>query len=317
MTIRRARRSTKFTMMSNHGLHNKNLSFKAKGLLAYMLSLPDDWIFYQSELEERSTDGSSAIRSGLTELEEAGYLVKKRIRDEKGQLRGTDWIIRDEPVDPDEDDECEEEEVEESADKQRKISLPECDEAILGKPILENPIFDNGPLLSTNNTKYLNKLNTNNTKQRLYQDRSKVMYSGGDSTERGEEAFDCYRCFEENGFGTLSPFILEDLSKWFTDFKAKSTPEKEIDQLIVRAMMISVKNGVRKWSYVNSILNNWFNSGLWSIEAVKAAEQQYQANKQSSDSSSSPSKGTVGGLVWGDDDNENQEAKGKTGELNW
>jgi len=45
MAIVRAKRKTNFTIIGNTGLKDKRLSLKAKGLLAYMLSLPDDWKF--------------------------------------------------------------------------------------------------------------------------------------------------------------------------------------------------------------------------------------------------------------------------------
>ena len=43
MSVFKVEKTKNFTIMSNHHLQNKNLSFKAKGLLSYMLSLPDDW----------------------------------------------------------------------------------------------------------------------------------------------------------------------------------------------------------------------------------------------------------------------------------
>ena len=78
MAIKRAKRETNFTMMSNVGLRDKRLSFKAKGLLAYMLSLPDDWVFYEEEITKHSTDGKQSVRTGLKELQQLGYLIKNQ-----------------------------------------------------------------------------------------------------------------------------------------------------------------------------------------------------------------------------------------------
>lgn len=74
-------------MISNVGLKDEKLSFKAKGLLAYMLSLPDDWVFYETELVNHSTDGLASVKSGLKELQERGYLDRNRERNAKGQLK--------------------------------------------------------------------------------------------------------------------------------------------------------------------------------------------------------------------------------------
>ena len=61
--------------MSNHHLRNKNLSLKARGLLGTMLSNKDDWVYSLSHLADQCKEGISAVRSGLVELEEAGYVV--------------------------------------------------------------------------------------------------------------------------------------------------------------------------------------------------------------------------------------------------
>lgn len=85
-------------MISNVGLRDKNLSFKAKGLLAYMLSLPDDWVFYESEITKHATDGKHSVRAGLQELESNSYLVKNQSRDESGKFSNVEWILHDEPL---------------------------------------------------------------------------------------------------------------------------------------------------------------------------------------------------------------------------
>ena len=45
MAIFRIEKTKNYTVMSNYHLKDKRLSFKAKGLLSYMLSLPDCWDF--------------------------------------------------------------------------------------------------------------------------------------------------------------------------------------------------------------------------------------------------------------------------------
>ena len=134
MAIKRAKRETNFTMMSNVGLRDKRLSFKAKGLLAYMLSLPDDWVFYEEEITKHSTDGKQSVRTGLKELQEFGYLIKNQSR-EKGKFAKVDWLLYDEPGNVD-----------------IQVFLPKTE-----KRSTDNPPTENQPLLSTNVTKDLNK----------------------------------------------------------------------------------------------------------------------------------------------------------------
>lgn len=64
-------------------LNNKKLSWKAKGILAFMLSKPDDWVFYIDELIKHATDGERSFRAGFKELGDQGYVKRKPVR--KGQ----------------------------------------------------------------------------------------------------------------------------------------------------------------------------------------------------------------------------------------
>ena len=67
-------------------LKDTNLSWKAKGLLAYLLSLPDDWQIYESEIVKHAKDGIDSTRTAIKELIDAGYIERQRVRDEKGRL---------------------------------------------------------------------------------------------------------------------------------------------------------------------------------------------------------------------------------------
>ena len=69
-------------------MRDVNLSFKAKGILSLMLSLPDDWDYSIAGLETFASDGSTATRSALKELEACGYLTRRAIR-ENGKIK--DW----------------------------------------------------------------------------------------------------------------------------------------------------------------------------------------------------------------------------------
>lgn len=82
-----------YTIMANHHLRNKSLSLKAKGLQSLMLSLPEDWDYTLKGLAAICGDGVDSISSALKELEQAGYVVRSRVRNERGQLTGTEYII--------------------------------------------------------------------------------------------------------------------------------------------------------------------------------------------------------------------------------
>lgn len=89
-------KQSNFTMVSNHVLRNNNLSLKAKGLYAYMWSLPDDWDYSVSGLTKVLKEGRDAINEALKELEREGYLVRTILRS-GGKFSDMDYILNETP----------------------------------------------------------------------------------------------------------------------------------------------------------------------------------------------------------------------------
>ena len=122
MAIFRVERNKGYTVMSNHHLRNKELSLKAKGLLSQMLSLPEDWDYTLAGLSYINREKIDAIREAVRELERAGYIQRSRERDEKGRLRGTDYIIYEQPP---------------------NLDLPTLENPTLENPTQEKPTLEN------------------------------------------------------------------------------------------------------------------------------------------------------------------------------
>ena len=74
--IFRTLKNKNYTVMSNVHLRDKKLSWKAKGIHSYVLSLPDDWEIRVNHLITVSTDGEKSTRSGLKELYDNKYWQK-------------------------------------------------------------------------------------------------------------------------------------------------------------------------------------------------------------------------------------------------
>ena len=116
MAVFRINKTRDYTVMSNHHLRNTSLSLKAKGLLSLMLSLPDNWDYTTKGLASICKDGIDSICSAVKELEQHGYIVRERVRNDKGQLTTIEYTILEQP----------------------ETALPEQE-----KPKRENPVFDN------------------------------------------------------------------------------------------------------------------------------------------------------------------------------
>ena len=97
--IRAKRESKSFALVDKNFINDKRLSYKAKGILVYILSKPDDWKVVIRDLINNAADGKASIYAGLKELERYGYYVKEPVRDEDGR-RILDWtsIVYEVPV---------------------------------------------------------------------------------------------------------------------------------------------------------------------------------------------------------------------------
>ena len=133
----RVNKTKDYTVMSNHHFKNKNLSLKAKGLLSLMLSLPDDWNYSIKGFVTLNKDGRDSVMAALKELESEGYIVRRRLRNAKGQVADTEYIISETPMS--------------DFPTQEK---PIQDNPTLGKPMQENPTLSNTNQSNTNIIKY-------------------------------------------------------------------------------------------------------------------------------------------------------------------
>ena len=95
--FKRQKKETNYTILDNTFIKDTNLSWKAKGVMTYLLSLPDDWELHISELQNHATDGRESLQKVLRELVEKGYLIKEQTRNEKGVFQSNKFIIVEKP----------------------------------------------------------------------------------------------------------------------------------------------------------------------------------------------------------------------------
>ena len=89
-TIIRHRTGANYTCIPNAMLNDDNLSWKAKGILCYLLSKPDDWKPQVTDLTNHGSNGNGSVSSGLLELRQRGYAQLQRHMKEG---RVTHWLL--------------------------------------------------------------------------------------------------------------------------------------------------------------------------------------------------------------------------------
>ena len=155
MSVFRVERTGDYTVMSNHHLKNRALSLKAKGLLSLILSLPDDSDYTLRGLAYISLESVDSVRKAVTELENEGYITRTRTRDEQGRLRGTEYIIREQPL-------SEEPISEKPVSEKPILENPTLDNPAQAKPTLENPTQLNINIYNKNKSSVYEEINQSN-----------------------------------------------------------------------------------------------------------------------------------------------------------
>lgn len=97
-TIRVARRR-RYTSIDRRAINDRALSFRARGILHWLLDKPDDWsVRSEAIANESAREGREAVRTALTELEAAGYLVRRRVQGPDGRW-ATETTVYEDPAD--------------------------------------------------------------------------------------------------------------------------------------------------------------------------------------------------------------------------
>lgn len=97
MAVFRVEKNQNYTVMSNYHLRDKRLTLKSVGLLSKMLSLTNEWNYTTRGLAAICKEGVDAIGAALKELEICGYLVRHQLRDDKGRITDTEYVIYESP----------------------------------------------------------------------------------------------------------------------------------------------------------------------------------------------------------------------------
>lgn len=97
MTTIRVERRHRFTTIHRDTINDSSLSWRARGLLIWLLDKPDDWRVNSIHIEAQAKEGREAVRAALRELEKAGYIERQPGHDRLGRWF-TECVVRERPV---------------------------------------------------------------------------------------------------------------------------------------------------------------------------------------------------------------------------
>jgi len=148
MIIRVNKKDQPYVLISKELINDKSLSYKAKGIMGYLLSKPDGWHVRIGDLINQSTDGEKSVRSGVKELKTIGYMIPAIERDPTtGRVLKYDYEVREKPL-----------------AQNGKVASPLAQKRKVGKRQVGNRHVNNKGLKQVNDLSKENKEGNNNNK---------------------------------------------------------------------------------------------------------------------------------------------------------
>jgi len=237
-TFRVKKESGNFVTIHKDFITDERLSAKAKGILLYLLSRPDDWQIYTEEIKKHMKDGAKSINTGIHELIDCGYIKRSKKRQENGVFNGYEYLVYELPT---------------------EMPFSENGKSANGK-------MENRKRHTTNNNSNYNDLTNNNSTYNNNNCRSEISINGNN----------VFNFYQSNGFGTLSPYLIENINEWINDFKKIGS--KESNLIIIEALKIAIQNNKRTWKFTSGVLKNWYNDGIKNVNEIELLNKQRKSN---------------------------------------
>lgn len=256
MGIVRVAKNSNYVVMNRTALNDKRLSWKAKGIMAYLLSMPDDWVFYTEELMTHAADGRDSFRSGFNELKKAGYVERKPIKDEVSKkIKEWETIVHEVPIEP-------------------LTDIPEVEKPLTGNPQMEKPQVENPTLLSTDINQVLNKPNTDSNQVLTDKDRDTKKQSS--VNQLSDPNFLEIKQLYESNIRVAT----------FRDCQAIDEAMEVYEPALILEAIKAGASSARSFKYIFGILDNWrleFNVKTyadWQQKIQSKGGQQHGSNQR-------------------------------------
>lgn len=259
MSIIRVEKNENYSTINNTGLNDCNLSFKAKGILAYLLSKPDNWRCQVNDLTKKSKDGRDSIYAGLRELRENGYMIKRPIKDSKNIITAWEEVLYETPQSEAKEIFKEQKMKNETAALKRAETIKKKKENPLpGNPYMDKPTSGKSVKGESVNGNAGNILNTN------------ILNTDLLSTDLVVVVPTLIKSFEEN----------------ICELK-KSTKPKFIEycenfskEYIIAILDLCAESGIRSFAGFKTVIDTHINAKNDTPEKIRLAVQKYRQDRK-------------------------------------
>ena len=251
-----------YVMINKLGIQDPNLSWAAKGLLAYLLSLPDDWKIYVKELVNHTSGGRDHTYTVIRQLLNSGYMEKVEYR-YKGRVLALNYNVFEVPIDVTGRDNTKPRIV--KIDNEGNIV--ETVENTTCEPNPENKDMANADMVST--SLLINDFNNKDfTKEKL---------------EVDEEA--------ENLISIYKELKLEKRVMPHTLKLIRENAHRFSEDVWMYIFSLAGEDHVKsKYRYMKDLIADYIDDGIYSMEDVNKHEAKYKESKKKANSTSKKEK---------------------------
>jgi DnaD/phage-associated family protein len=279
--VRTVKRENPFVQLDKYFLEDSNLSWGAKGILAYILSKPDYWVIRKEDLIKRSDDGKAKVEAALLNLMANGYINWFQEKNEDGTFGSWVYDVYERPEYNPYKEECIQQGLarinskkDKVKERNNKIITPKVNNQLSGSPKVNNPISDNP---TSDNQPYSNN------------DFSNIVFNNILEEEEEEEVtpvMDLINFYETNISNTGKEIIKNKLSEWLNIIPY---------EVIKAELETCALYGAKSWKYVQNALNESNKLGIKTVEQLNQKYENHNKKKSiSKNSNGSSNQGKKG-----------------------
>ena len=259
MPIHRTAKKNNYTTVDNYVFQDKTLSCKAKGMMSFILTLPDNWVYTEMGLVACLKEGRNAVRAILKELEEHHYLVRKRNRKHDGKWGDITYDFYEKPI------------------ELMCAEKPMYENGMYENGMYENGMYENGTQINTNRTS-TNITNTNLNNDVIKKEKYKKEKKSVESSVSTEPTLFSPTVKDTHNFD--KPNLEADFEKLWQMYPCKQGKTKAYEKFVKAVKsgveVSKIEDGLKRYNQYIKVHNverefikhgsTWFNQRCWEDE---------------------------------------------------
>ena len=253
-----------YVMINKECIKDDNLTWAAKGLHTYLLSLPDDWTIYVNELVKHTSAGRDHTYTVIRELIKFGYMQRFEYR-YKGQVISSEYIVYETAIDVDESRLTKKMATIIKVEKDSEGNYIPFDENVEKTTLEPNTDYTDLDKTDSINTKLLNN-NNNNKLSKLNNDKVDV-----DVTAKHEtKVINLYKTFKLEK--KVMPHTIK-LLKQYAEFISLDV----FEYIFIQAREDSV---AKKYNYIKTMLETFYDNKVFNMNELVKYNQKFKESKK-------------------------------------